>query len=90
MDRLSEYYGNRKTATEQKIGNIVAQVNSAVSELSDYLNGKKRDNLCVMITTKLYVDRLNHLLEEYNREEAIRSQLSDFCLSIRLRQDDQR
>ena len=90
MDRLSEYYGNRKTATEQKIGNIIAQVNSAVSELSDYLNGKKRDNLCVMTTTKLYVDRLNHLLEEYNREEAIRSQLSDFCLSIRLRQDDQR
>lgn len=90
MDRLSEYYGNRKTATEQKIGNIVAQVNSAVSELSDYLNGKKRDNLCVMTTTKLYVDRLNQLLEEYNREEAIRSQLSDFCLSIRLRQDDQR
>lgn len=90
MKKLAEYYGNRLAASEQKIENLITQVNGAVGELSDYLNYKKHNSLCVMTTTKLYVDRLNDILEEYNREEAIRSHLSDFCLSIKLRQDDQR
>lgn len=82
MDKLKEYYGNRKVATEQKIDNIVSQANYAVVELSEYLNMKNRDNACSMATIKLYVDRLQSLLGEYKHEEAVLSQLNDFCLSL--------
>lgn len=82
MDKLKEYYGNRKVATEQKIDNIVSQANYAVVELSEYLNMKNRDNTCSMATIKIYIDRLQSLLVEYNHEEAVLSQLNDFCLSL--------
>lgn len=88
MEKLLEYYGSRKVATEQKIDNIVSQANDAIVELSEYLNMKKRDNACAMATIKLYMDRLDSLLIEYNREEATRVQLSDFCLSVKLRMSD--
>ena len=88
MEKLLEYYSNRNVATEQKIDNIVSQANGAVVELSGYLNMKKRDNSCAMATISVYVDRLRSLLAEYNREEATRVQLSDFCLSVKLRMSD--
>lgn len=90
MLRLLDYYGQRKAATEQKLDDIVAQVNNAVGELSEYLNSRKRDNMAAITTVKLYVDRLSHLVAEYQRAEVSRTELSDFCLSVKLVLDEKR